>query len=534
MENVKNRVLAQVLNAIMSSGLPVEFCPRPDDARSGDVRFRITLPKTILTRLRLCHEEFNARHISNFLGEWFVRTNLAAFEHHVCANIAPGGWGVSLHKSFGMSMRGETIEFAFHVSLLSTFADPKPAPATGPVQAGPGSACSKGPPASGGASGSADQFKQWLAGIPLMRPREMYDRLAAEGYVGQDAARVAVCLTAYRHVKRLRMIHIDGVARSALPPKENVLLLGPTGCGKTFLVELLFGRILGLPTIIADMTSFTETGYIGDSVGSLFPRLVQAAGGDARKAAVGIICLDEFDKLAGSGSRARFAGQGTTKDVSGYGVQRELLKMLEKVDLHEGDDADRAGATMSTVDLPFIACGAFSGFKAAIRNMRHDPSIGFGTIPGRPAVGSSFTESVADEEVVPAANFAEYGMLPELIGRFGRIIPLQPMGVLELQQILSTQVVERYRAELTAEGVRLEIAPPVLERLAERCLLMQTGARGIAATLSGHLERACFDVYSSQTAAGSVIRIKCDGDRIVTEVAAGPATRPAHLLATGA
>jgi ATP-dependent Clp protease ATP-binding subunit ClpX len=297
--------------------------------------------------------------------------------------------------------------------------------------------------------------------------------------------------------------------------------MGPTGCGKTYLVELLFSRILGLPTIIADMTSFTETGYIGDSVSNLFTRLVQAAGGDQLKAAVGVICLDEFDKLAACGSRARFGGQGTTKDVSGYGVQRELLKLLETTNVHAGEGQESEKTQVRTADIPFIACGAFSGFKAVIKSMQYEPCIGFGVKVKRQKSRKVITERVAAEEVAPVANFAEYGMLPELMGRFSRIVPLQPMGVDELMKILTNQVIVRYQKELASEGVRLEIEPPILERIARECLKMETGARGIVASLAAHLENACFDVYSLQDPSGSVIRVREESGRITTELTAG-------------
>lgn len=364
------------------------------------------------------------------------------------------------------------------------------------------------------ASSAPDEFLLWLSGLPAWTPREMYVMLGSEGYVGQEAARRAVCLMAYRHVRRARMLYLEGVFRNSLPVKENMLLLGPTGCGKTYMVELLFERLLRLPTLMVDMTSFTEAGYVGNSVKTLLPRLIHAAGGDKLKASVGIVCMDEFDKLAGATSQARFAGAGTTKDVSGFGVQRELLKLL---DSSEADITDESGfggpEALWTHDIPFIGCGSFSGLKATIRRHRGGDRIGFGDKLGTPQ-GNRIAERITAEEVMPVAHFTKYGMMPELIGRFGRIIPLQPMGKAELRQILTSQVIQRYRRELACEQVRLQIDEEVLDFIVSGCLKMETGARSIGAILSAHLEQACFDVYSSATPAGRTIHLKWDGEGV--------------------
>jgi len=203
--------------------------------------------------------------------------------------------------------------------------------------------------------------------LPLISPKKIYDILEHHGYRGQDMARKAVSLMAYRHVKRLKKIYIEKIDRKKLPHKFNYLFMGPTGCGKTYMVELLFNKILKLPNIIVDITTFSETGYIGEDVTTILTRLINAAEGDPGWASCGIVCIDEFDKLATSRSNARFSGEGTTKDVSGLGVQRELLKMLEStqilVPLDYGYSAYGQKVSLSTEDISFLACGAFSGFK---------------------------------------------------------------------------------------------------------------------------------------------------------------------------
>ena len=200
-----------------------------------------------------------------------------------------------------------------------------------------------------------------------MLPRDIESHVSACGYVGQQKAVRAIALGAYRHVSRLRRIWLEGARRENLPPKTTMLFVGPTGCGKTYLVEILFRDILRLPTVVIDMTGFSETGYVGQDVNSILTRLLYASDMSLAYAAIGIVCLDEFDKLASGQNSAVFSGAGTTKDVSGLGVQRELLKMLESIEIPvplEYTHSDYAPkAVMTTQDVGFVACGAFSGLQ---------------------------------------------------------------------------------------------------------------------------------------------------------------------------
>ena len=224
------------------------------------------------------------------------------------------------------------------------------------------------------------EFRGWVESLPGLSPAEIVTRLRALGYLGQDRAVRAVALAAHRHVRRVKHLVIEQVPRSELPDKHNLLLVGPTGCGKTYVMELLFQRILGIPTASVDITAYSETGYVGEDVNSIITRLLFAAGGDPLKTKVGMVCLDEFDKIASSNNRAVFAGEGTTKDVSGMGVQRELLKMLESaviaVPTQFGHTTYQAKPLLSTADIMFVGCGAFSGLKS-LSHKRLGGGIGF-------------------------------------------------------------------------------------------------------------------------------------------------------------
>ncbi len=351
-----------------------------------------------------------------------------------------------------------------------------------------------------------------------MLPREIETHISACGYVGQEKAVRAIALGAYRHISRLRRIWLEGARRESLPPKTTMLFVGPTGCGKTYLVEILFRDILHLPTVVIDMTGFSETGYVGQDVNSILTRLLYSADMSLAFAAIGVVCLDEFDKLASGQNSAVFSGAGTTKDVSGLGVQRELLKMLESIEMPvplEYTHSDYAPkAVMSTQDIGFIACGAFSGLKGLIESNGGE-HIGFGRTPlsgDRDRIAVDYSE----DDVMFARNFMNYGFLPELIGRFRRIVPFQALTKEQLAQILRSTLLAQYSNEFQLEGKELHVADSVLERIVQESLRKETGARALEASLMRYLEAAAFEAFSEPTARRVALSLR-EG-RIVHEV----------------
>src|SRR6478735_4603910 len=287
-----------------------------------------------------------------------------------------------------------------------------------------------------------EHFIKFVRELPCPSPQAMFQALHELGYRGQEHARRALCLMAYRHVRRVKRIYVDGVDRAELPRKSNFLFVGPTGSGKTFLVESLFGKILKLPTALVDITTYSETGYVGQDPSTILTRLLHTADENPLLASIGIVCLDEFDKIASGQNNAIFAGAGTTKDVTGLGVQRELLKMLEA----------------SEVVVPL--------------ELTH----------------SSYGEHVA--------NFQAYGFLPELLARFSRFVPFEALDEGTLMDILKTSVVDRLTREFEDEGFALIIEEDVMKRIVSESLRRETGARGLASVLTRHIEDAAFESFA--------------------------------------
>jgi ATP-dependent Clp protease ATP-binding subunit ClpX len=348
--------------------------------------------------------------------------------------------------------------------------------------------------------GPDEPVREFIEQVPLLSPVNISSELERLGYKGQIDQRRALSLMAYRHVRRLKRIYIDGYSPKDLPPKQNVLMLGPTGCGKTFMVELLFQNILKLPTVIVDITSFTESGYIGDDVRTILTRLMLNANGSQHLAECGVVCLDEFDKIASSSSNARFAGQGTTKYVSGYGVQRELLGMIHGanvvVAMDYGFSEYGHRVQVSTHNIPFIACGAFSGMDELLRKNRNN--IGF-----RNAPGEDFSQLTLDE----VGSFQKFGFLPELIGRFTRIIGFPKLSTETLKQILTENVLPQFINEFKGEDVELTVSEAALDHLVRRSEKRDTGARGLQTELVAAVERAAFDTFMQKKNARVVIDV---------------------------
>ncbi len=335
--------------------------------------------------------------------------------------------------------------------------------------------------------------------------------------IGQDAAKEILCVAVYNHYKRYRdrdasksiCANGDDVEVS----KSNVLLMGPTGTGKTLIASTL-ARIVGVPFAVADATTLTQAGYVGQDVESVVQQLLSVCDGNVNRAQWGIVYIDEIDKLA----RAGEAPTGL-RDVSGEGVQQALLKLVEGTDVRLSNRGRRREGTedvvVNTENILFIAGGAFEGMDRHVqRRLQPQRSIGFHSSAQTDAAPLTQDELIAGIE---PADLRRFGMIPEFIGRFPVLAALAPLDEAALVSILTepkNALIKQYAKLFAYDGVEFVASPPALRRIAARAVQRNTGARGLRSIVEQVLRPVMFQTPSNS----AVSRVLLDFDPVVDDL----------------